>query len=77
LRSTGKKPIVVSGEDVVGNPDALLDILSEALGIDRAGLRVSWPIASPEERPTGPMGPWLKRVSDSTGVERKAEQVCP
>ena len=76
LRSTGKKPIVVSGEDVVKNPEPLLDNLSEALGIDRGGLRVSWPLVSPEERPTGPMGPWLKRVSDSTGVERKAEQVC-
>lgn len=77
LRSTGKEPIVVSGEDVVENPRALLDALSEALGLARGGLRVSWPLVSPEERPTGPMGPWLKRVSDSTGVERKAEQVCP
>jgi hypothetical protein len=76
LRSTGKDPIVVSGEDVVGNPGALLDALSEALGVARGGLRVSWPLVSPEERPTGPMGPWLKRVSGSTGVERKAEQVC-
>ena len=76
LRSTGKEPIVVSGEDVVGNPGALLDALSEALSVARGGLRVSWPLVSPEERPTGPMGPWLKRVSDSTGVERKAEQVC-
>ena len=75
LQSTGKKPIVVSGEDVVKNPESLLDSLSEALGLDRAGLRVSWPLVSPEERPTGPMGPWLKRVSDSTGVERKAGQV--
>jgi hypothetical protein len=75
LRSTGKQPIVVSGEDVVQNPESLLDSLSETLGIDRAGLRVSWPLVSPEERPTGPMGPWLKRVSDSTGVERKAKQV--
>jgi hypothetical protein len=75
LRSTGKKPIVVSGEDVVKNPESLLDNLSEALDIDRGGLRVSWPLVSPEERPTGPMGPWLKRVSDSTGVERGAKQV--
>lgn len=76
LRSTGKEPIVVSGEDVVGNPGALLDALSKALSVARGGLRVSWPLVSPEERPSGPMGPWLKRVSDSTGVERKAEQVC-
>ena len=75
LQSTGKKPIIVSGEDVVKNPDSLLDSLSEALDLDRAGLRTSWPLVSPEERPTGPMGPWLKRVSDSTGVEQKAEQV--
>lgn len=75
LQSTGKKPIIVSGEDVVGNPESLLDSLSEALGIDRGGLRVSWPLVTPAERPAGPMGPWLKRVSDSTGVERKAEQV--
>jgi hypothetical protein len=74
LRSTGRNPIVVSGEDVVKNPESLLDNLSEALGIDRAGLRVSWPLVSPEERPTGPMGPWLKRVSDSTGVERKTDE---
>ena len=76
LRSTGKNPIVVSGEDVVKSPEPLLGALSEALSIDRRGLRVSWPLVSPEERPTGPMGPWLKRVSDSTGVERKADQVC-
>jgi hypothetical protein len=75
LRSTGRNPIVVSGEDVVKNSEALLDALSEALGVARGGLRVSWPLASPEERPTGPMGPWLKRVSDSTGVERKTGQV--
>ncbi|GAB7325638.1 hypothetical protein MBLNU13_g09618t1 [Cladosporium sp. NU13] len=74
LQSTGKKPIVVSGEDVVKSPESLLDDLSEALGIHRSGLRVSWPLVSPQERPTGPMGPWLKRVSDSTGVEREAEQ---
>jgi hypothetical protein len=41
LRSTDRKPIVISGEDVVGNAEALLDALSEALGIARGGLRVS------------------------------------
>lgn len=75
LQSIGKKPIVVSGEDVVKSPGLLLDSLSEALDINREGLRVSWPLVSPEERPTGPMGPWLKRVSDSTGVEQKTGQV--
>ena len=77
LRSTGKTPIIVSGEDVVKNPESLLDALSEALSIDQGGLRVSWPLVSPEERPTGPMGPWLKRVSNSTGVEGKSDQVSP
>lgn len=75
LRSTGKEPVIVSGEDVVGDPKALLGTLSEILNIDRAGLRVSWPLVSPEERPSGPMGPWLKRVNESTGVERTAKQV--
>jgi hypothetical protein len=50
LRSTDKKPNVISGEDVVGNAEALLDALSEALGIARGGLRVSWSLVSPEER---------------------------
>lgn len=50
LGSTDKKPIVVSEEDVVGNAEALLDALSEALGIARGGLRVSWSLVSPEER---------------------------
>lgn len=41
LRSAGKELINVSGGVIVGNPDALLNTLSEFLGVNRDDLRLS------------------------------------
>lgn len=57
LRNAGKEPIIASGEEIVRNPEALLDTLSESLSVERNDLRLSWPLALPDERSAGPLGP--------------------
>lgn len=78
LKSQGRPPVVVDGEDVVWRTKEMTTNVCNAIGIDPSGVKDTWETTPSDDRHPNPViQHFLSTIYNSTGVERPAEKVCP
>jgi hypothetical protein len=76
LKSQGRPPVVVDGEDVVWRTKEMTTNVCKAIGIHPRGVKETWETTPLEDRHPNPIiQHLLSTIYNSTGVERPAEKV--
>ena len=78
LKSQGRPPVVVDGDDVVWRTQEMATNVCKAIGIGPSGVKETWTKTPPEDQIQNPIVQHaLSTIYNSTGVERPAEKVRP